>query len=117
MEVYEARLDSFSKSKRVKSSSSLSRSTTSTANATSVLKWPHPPSFPANPTTLAEAGFYYTPGVGDVDNVTCFMCYKRLSEWSEEDDPFELHWKKCKDVCPWAIVRCGLNEDLDGRGG
>ena len=105
MEAFQARLDSFSKAKRVKS--------TKGKSSTVSLKWPHPSSFLANPISLAEAGFYFSPTANDRDNVACYLCKKQLSQWEEKDDPFILHWVKCGDKCPWAVVRCGLSEDLD----
>ncbi|KZT34786.1 inhibitor of apoptosis repeat-containing protein [Sistotremastrum suecicum HHB10207 ss-3] len=77
--------------------------------------WPHPPSFRANPATLAEAGFYYAPSSSDLDNVVCFMCAKELSDWEAEDDPFQIHAVKCPK-CPWVVVRCALAQDLDDEG-
>lgn len=108
MEALQARIDSFSKSKRVKQGSS-KRSVT--------VKWPHPSlGFLATPHALAEAGFYYSPSVDDTDNVECFLCGKQLGGWEEDDDPHRLHWEKCKDRCAWAVVRCGLIEDVDRKG-
>ncbi|KAK2459964.1 hypothetical protein APHAL10511_007970 [Amanita phalloides] len=107
MEALQNRIDSFSKSKRVKRSSKSSKAT---------IKWPHPLSFKANPEALAEAGFYFDPSAEDKDNVICFECGKQLSEWEEDDDPFDLHWVKCGDKCSWAAVRCGLRGDMDRYG-
>lgn len=99
MEVLQNRLNSFLKQKRGKS-----------------LKWPHPKTWKATPDTLAEAGFYFDPSADDPDNVTCFMCDKQVTEWAEEDDPFDIHWQKCANVCAWANVRCGLRRDADAHG-
>jgi hypothetical protein len=107
MQAFQARLESFSKSKRVKPPSGKSSSS---------IKWPHPSSFLANPTSLADAGFYFCPTYEDRDNVQCYMCHKELSDWTDDDDPFEIHWEKCRTSCAWAIVRCGLNDDADGDG-
>ncbi|KAM6497238.1 inhibitor of apoptosis repeat-containing protein [Amanita muscaria] len=106
MEALQNRIDSFAKTKtkRVK---------TGQKSRTVTLKWPHPPAFLANPAALAEAGFYYSPSLEDQDNVICFECGKQLSEWEEQDDPFDVHWSKCGDKCSWAAVRCGLRADLD----
>ncbi|KAF7422762.1 hypothetical protein PC9H_010921 [Pleurotus ostreatus] len=82
MEAFQNRLDSF-KPKKVKHGSK---------NVT--LKWPHPEHFKANAQSLAEAGFYFDPSFDDKDAVKCFMCGKMLSEWEEEDDPFDIHWSK-----------------------
>ncbi|KAJ6561080.1 hypothetical protein DFH09DRAFT_1160400 [Mycena vulgaris] len=77
MEVLQNRLDSFVKQKRGKT-----------------LKWPHPKTWLATPETLAEAGFYFDPSTDDPDNATCFMCNKQVTEWAEDDDPFDIHWTK-----------------------
>ena len=107
MEALQARLESFSKPKRVKH--------TSSKRSVSV-KWPHPDHFFATPNALAEAGFYFDPSVDDKDNVTCYMCGKQLSDWDEEDDPFDIHYNKCYQQCHWANVRCGLRLDMDSQG-
>ncbi|KAJ2915927.1 hypothetical protein MD484_g4463, partial [Candolleomyces efflorescens] len=108
MECLQSRLDSFSKTKRVKNPSKPSSNIT--------LKWPHPESFKATPDTLAEAGFYYDPSADDPDNVTCFMCEKELGGWEEDDDPFDIHYDKCSQKCGWANTRCGLRRDMDRQG-
>ncbi|KAI0777751.1 hypothetical protein BD413DRAFT_467956 [Trametes elegans] len=106
MEYLQARLDSFksttTKSKRAKASSS---------KQASASKWPHPPTWKATPDSLAEAGFYYSPGPNELDNVKCFMCKKNLCNWEPEDDPFEIHYQKCSNVCAWAVVRCQKPHD------
>lgn len=107
MECYAARLTSFAKGIRVKNPG---------LTATTNIKWSHPSSFKATPETLAEAGFYFSPGCEDRDTVTCFICGKQLSDWADDDDPFELHWTKCKASCVWAQVRCGLMDDIDEEG-
>ncbi|KAI0058628.1 inhibitor of apoptosis repeat-containing protein [Artomyces pyxidatus] len=107
MEAYQARLDSFKKSKRVKQTSS---------KRTASVKWPHPDHFTATPDALAEAGFFYNPSWDERDNAACFFCAKELSGWEEEDDPFAIHLDKCGDSCAWAVVRCGLSEDMDQQG-
>ncbi|THU88746.1 inhibitor of apoptosis repeat-containing protein [Dendrothele bispora CBS 962.96] len=103
MHVLDNRINSFYKPKRKPGSKS------------QAFKWPHPEYFTANPETLAEAGFYYDPSPEDVDNVTCYMCGKELSEWAEEDDPFDIHFKKCGKKCSWASVRCGLRSDMNHK--
>ncbi|KDQ60304.1 hypothetical protein JAAARDRAFT_152872 [Jaapia argillacea MUCL 33604] len=105
MESLQDRLDSF-KTKRTKQSN----------KASSSKKWPHPSSYKANPRTLAEAGFYFNPSTDEPDSVSCFICSKELSDWAHDDDPFHIHWSKCYDSCPWAIVRCGLEHDVDEDG-
>lgn len=99
METFQARIDSYNKTKRTKQS--LARSTSGSA------KWPHATSYIATPRTLADAGFYFDPGPENLDNVTCFMCGKQLSDWEPDDDPFELHYLKCSGRCAWASARCG----------
>ncbi len=108
MEALQTRRESFRKAKRVKKPSGKSSSLN--------LKWPHPETFKANPDSLAEAGFYFNPSWDDRDNVTCYMCGKELSDWTSDDDPFEIHWEKCRAKCAWAVVRCGLREDMDEDG-
>ncbi|KAI0053230.1 inhibitor of apoptosis repeat-containing protein [Auriscalpium vulgare] len=106
MEVYTARLASF-KDQRVKFAS---------AKRYVKVSWPHPKTFAATPEMLAEAGFYFAPTFEDRDNAVCFLCEKELSGWEEKDDPFTVHWEKCGDKCAWAVVRCGLGEDIDRKG-
>ncbi|KAI5990123.1 hypothetical protein EDD15DRAFT_2161271 [Pisolithus albus] len=111
MHALQNRVDSFKKSKRVKRYPSKK---TSTQSAT--VKWPHPTSYKANANTLAEAGFFFCPSWDDRDCVTCFLCGKELSDWDVQDDPFEVHYEKCAETCGWAVVRCGLVEDMDDEG-
>ncbi|TFK47542.1 inhibitor of apoptosis repeat-containing protein [Heliocybe sulcata] len=101
MQVLQARLDSFKPKRSSKKSSQ---------------KWPHPSSFKATPQSLAEAGFHFTPWAQDRDSVTCYMCKKQLNAWDKSDDPFRVHWEKCGELCAWATVRCGLEEDVDAEG-
>lgn len=105
MDCYDARLQSFKKTRRVKAKSS-----------TVVLKWPHPDTYLATPEQLAEAGFYFNPTPDARDNVKCFMCDKELNNWDEDDDPISQHFARCRDVCAWAVARCGNMEDLDTDG-
>jgi len=108
MEVLQARIDSFKKPKRVKNPNKPSSTTT--------VRWPHPLDFKANPETLADAGFFYDPSYDDPDNATCYVCDKELGGWEADDDPHVIHWKKCGQTCCWAIVRCGLLNDIDKSG-
>lgn len=110
MQSLQARIDSFHKTKRVK------RYPGKPSSSTASLKWPHPQDFNANPDTLAEAGFFFSPSWDDRDSVACFMCGKELSDWDASDDPFETHYTKCQSSCAWAVVRCGLTEDVDDEG-
>ena len=107
MDAFESRLESFTKARRVKQS---------TAKRTVSLKWPHPTHFIATPDTLTEAGFFFNPSLDARDNVECFFCGKCLDGWEEDDDPFVLHWDKCRETCAWAVVRCGLSNDVDRKG-
>ncbi|KAF8434883.1 hypothetical protein L210DRAFT_3409821 [Boletus edulis BED1] len=109
MQSLQTRIDSFQKTKRVK------RYPSKPSSSTASVKWPHPPDFKANATTLAEAGFYFSPSWDDRDSVACFLCGKELSDWDSNDDPFEIHYTKCQNSCAWAVVRCGLIEDLDNK--
>lgn len=108
MECRQNRLESFSKPVRLQNASK--------TGAWKNIKWPHPDSFAANPTSLADAGFYYDPSFDERDSVTCFACDKEIADWDADDDPFDIHWTKCSKICSWAIVRCGLKQDLDGSG-
>ncbi|KAJ6485711.1 inhibitor of apoptosis repeat-containing protein [Mycena sanguinolenta] len=99
MQVYDNRLNSFQRKRTGKG-----------------FKWPHPKTWKATPKTLAEAGFYFDPSADDPDNVTCFMCDKPVTEWAEEDDPFDIHFQKCADTCAWANLKCGMKRDIDSRG-
>ncbi|KAI0746858.1 hypothetical protein C8Q80DRAFT_802071 [Daedaleopsis nitida] len=99
MEYLNSRLDSFGTSK-------FKRSKASSSKITSSSKWPHPKSFKATPNSLAEAGFYFDPDHESPDNVTCFMCNKSLGGWEPDDDPFAIHYEKCRNTCAWAVVRC-----------
>ena len=107
MEAFNSRLESFAKARRVKQSNT---------KRTVSLKWPHPTHFLATPDTLTEAGFFFNPSWDAQDNVECFFCGKCLDGWEEQDDPFAIHWDKCRDNCAWAVVRCGLGEDVDRKG-
>ena len=111
MQSLQARIDSFQKTKRIK------RYPSKPSSSAASVKWPHLPDFKANANTLAEAGFFFSPSWDDRDSVTCFLCGKELSDWEENDDPFEIHYTKCRSSCAWAVVRCGLTEDLDNKGG
>lgn len=105
MQSYNARYASFIPKPRPKLSSK-----------TSDLKWPHPPSFLATPTSLASAGFYFNPSVHTPDAVSCFICDKGLADWDPEDDPAEIHSQKCPK-CPWAVLKCVTDINDNGRSG
>jgi hypothetical protein len=78
--------------------------------------WPHPPTFGATPQTLAAAGFYYAPEQGSEDRVVCFCCDVGLANWEKVDSPFEEHYTRNEDGCPWAAARCSLEKDRVKRG-
>ncbi|KIY44939.1 inhibitor of apoptosis repeat-containing protein [Fistulina hepatica ATCC 64428] len=105
MEVYQKRLESFAKPKRIKPAKGRAVS----------ISWPHDNAdYKATPESLAEAGFFYKPELGFPDNVQCYLCKRELSEWEPDDDPLEIHYQKCEH-CPWAVLRCGLLHDTDSH--
>lgn len=60
------------------------------------------------PENLAKAGFYSTATKKGDDTVRCFCCYKELSNWEENDDPWKEHLDHQQD-CQFAII--GKPED------
>ena len=69
---------------------------------------------PCNPTSLAKAGFFYTGKRAKDDYVRCFVCFKELVGWNENDDPFDEHRKHSKD-CEFVNIgqdqsKLSLNE-------
>ncbi|KAG8891675.1 hypothetical protein FRC01_014577, partial [Tulasnella sp. 417] len=72
--------------------------------------WPYPSTFKANPSTLAQAGFFYSDrndpnASGIADEVECFMCGHTLGGWEEQDDPYYEHAKRFKQTkCSWALA-------------
>ncbi|WVQ75939.1 hypothetical protein IAR50_005574 [Cryptococcus sp. DSM 104548] len=73
-------------------------------------KYPH-----LTPDSLAQAGFYHTPGSaeGSLDNCKCFLCNLELGGWDEEDDPFEEHAKRSN--CAWAEMVCAVKVEKRKR--
>lgn len=114
MDTFKARLASYDKPKRVKYTNAAGKPSTVT------LKWPHT-DIRATPEALAQAGFFWKPGAdtGEADNVCCFSCGKEIQEWGAQDDPYDIHWAKCGQnrACPWAVLRCGMEGEMDGKGG
>lgn len=104
MDAYETRLASFAPKKP-------SRSKKQQAAASG---WPHPPSFRATPSRLAQAGFYFEPSTSKPDNVLCFMCGYALGNWEDQDDPFKVHVEH-SPKCAWAIARCSIEDDKRGN--
>lgn len=47
---------------------------------------------------MSQAGFY-RPNNSSIDNVSCFLCYKSLDGWDEDDDSFLEH-KSHAPYCP-----------------
>ncbi|ODN79590.1 hypothetical protein L202_03537 [Cryptococcus amylolentus CBS 6039] len=73
-------------------------------------RYPH-----LTPDSLAQAGFYHTPGAteGSLDNCKCFLCNLELGGWDEEDDPFEEHAKRSN--CAWAEMVCAVKVEKRKR--
>ena len=57
---------------------------------------------------MAEAGFYFSGSISEVDTAKCFMCYKVLDGWESTDDPWLEH-KKHSPNCPF--VKKGVPEN------
>lgn len=93
-----------------------------------------------DPESLAQAGFFYTPDreIGQEDDdddepddqVTCFLCEKKLGGWENGDDAMEEHWKRARSgtqggkagsgsgsgvVCGWAQAVCSVILDEKER--
>ncbi|KAF9788698.1 inhibitor of apoptosis repeat-containing protein [Thelephora terrestris] len=90
-----------------KSSRKIAKNPTSKTLSVTV-KWPHPKSYKANPSTLADAGFYWNPNSTAKDNVSCFFCEENFSDWEVHFDPHVIHYDRCGESCAWAIARCGV---------
>lgn len=92
-----------------KSRSTISKASSSSSSSSSTVEWPL--TYPSlTPEALAQAGFYFTPDDADDeedDQVTCFLCEKKLGGWEEGDDPLEEHAKR-GDRCGWAKAVCGV---------
>ncbi|CAO3567539.1 unnamed protein product [Mortierella alpina] len=67
-------------------------------------QWPHPDSYAATPSTLADAGFFFLPAPSSPDNVVCFLCQKSLDGWTDTDDPYLEHFSHARR-CGWAILK------------
>jgi hypothetical protein len=107
--LFKARMDSFSMTKRVEFCGD---------ERSDVATWPHPESFYANPSSLAQAGFFYDPTWHWRDKVTCFTCGFYLVRVQPRDDPYEMHWSASENGrrCACAQVACGIHWDLNHRG-
>ncbi|PON20358.1 hypothetical protein TGAM01_v210800 [Trichoderma gamsii] len=91
---YEARLASFQKTTKKRGS------TTGGRGAAKALNWPHKQ---ISATSLARAGFVFSPSPDSPDNTICFLCEKGLDGWEAGDDPVYEHVKHAPH-CGWALV-------------
>ncbi|KAH8125588.1 hypothetical protein FP744_10001760 [Trichoderma asperellum] len=91
---YEARLASFQKTTKKRGS------TTGGRGAAKALNWPHKQ---ISATSLARAGFVFSPSPDSPDNTICFLCEKGLDGWEAGDDPVYEHVKHAPR-CGWALV-------------
>ncbi|KAH3810554.1 hypothetical protein DPMN_138948 [Dreissena polymorpha] len=57
---------------------------------------------------LAKAGFYYA---SQGDEVICYCCAKRISNWNEKDDPMRAH-RLVSPSCPFLIRNSEVNEPV-----
>ncbi|XP_063889996.1 baculoviral IAP repeat-containing protein 5-like [Scylla paramamosain] len=69
-------------------------------------KWPYGEDSKLNKEAMAAAGFYFIGSKSNPDLVRCFLCFKELDGWEEEDDPWEEH-KNHASYCQFVI----LNKD------
>ncbi|KAH3803892.1 hypothetical protein DPMN_132162 [Dreissena polymorpha] len=53
----------------------------------------------------AEAGFYYA---SNSDEVICYCCYKRISNWKADDDPIAVH-RNISPTCRFHIDNSTVN--------
>lgn len=53
---------------------------------------------------FAAAGFFNHSTNEYSDNVKCFACQKELSNWEENDDPWEEHVKR-GSKCPFVLFK------------
>lgn len=53
--------------------------------------WPYTKEWKADPNSLAETGFYFSPLDGSVDGVTCQFCGLVVDGWEKQDDPTKEH--------------------------
>ncbi|KAH3810550.1 baculoviral IAP repeat-containing protein 2-like [Dreissena polymorpha] len=57
---------------------------------------------------LAKAGFYYA---SQGDEVICYCCAKRISNWNERDDPLRAHGL-VSPSCPFLVRNSEVNEPV-----
>ncbi|KIO31931.1 hypothetical protein M407DRAFT_19189 [Tulasnella calospora MUT 4182] len=121
MYVVEARITSFNPSMPTQPTATKSRGKKAKAPPPPPDAWPHPSTFKANPSTLAQAGFFYPDrndpnASGIVDEVECFMCGHTLGGWEEQDDPHYEHAKRVKQTkCTWALAVCSIQSERVGK--
>ena len=65
-----------------------------------------------SPKNFAEAGFYNSSSVKFPDNVKCFACFKELSDWEKNDDPWQEHVKR-GSKCPFVIFKKKTNPTVE----
>lgn len=65
-------------------------------------KWPT--TLKQTPEALSDAGFFYSQ---ERDRVICFYCGGSLSDWDENDDPWEQH-AKWFSKCRYVQIRVGI---------
>ncbi|XP_052215633.1 uncharacterized protein LOC127834083 isoform X2 [Dreissena polymorpha] len=61
---------------------------------------------------LAKAGFYYA---SQGDEVICYCCAKRISNWNERDDPMRAH-RLVSPSCPFLLRNSEFNEPVTDDG-
>ncbi|KAM0810047.1 putative BIR-domain-containing protein [Seiridium cardinale] len=93
--THEGRLASFHSAQPV-----ANRKPTAKGKGPKALTWPHKR---IDPTSLAQAGFYFEPTPEYPDNAVCFLCHKMVGGWEDGDDPIEEHLRLSPN-CGWAIV-------------
>ncbi|XP_052218629.1 uncharacterized protein LOC127836190 [Dreissena polymorpha] len=57
---------------------------------------------------IAKAGFYYA---SQGDEVICYCCAKRISNWNERDDPLRAH-RLVSPSCPFLLRNSEVNEPV-----
>ncbi|KAG8985251.1 hypothetical protein FRB90_004852 [Tulasnella sp. 427] len=121
MYVVEARVQSFNPAQPAPPPATKSRGKKAKALPPPPDAWPHPATFKANPSTLAQAGFFFPDrndpnASGIVDEVECFMCGHTLGGWEEQDDPHYEHAKRVKQTkCTWALAVCSIQSERIGK--
>ena len=76
--------------------------------------WPHSDFRFAQPSALAQAGFYYSPGDShlDSDRVLCYSCNISLVCWEPADEPWQEH-RRHAPQCQFLTGRCPKNVSLN----